>query len=139
MASFKDSFMGGLSGKIGPVVVYMRKGQQIVRSNNTPKDPKTPKQLAHRMKFSLSNKGLSPLNKAIKMGHRGDTEAYRKIVGKAYHEAIVGEYPEFTIDYSKIKIADGELQSITDVKAEFDSTENTVIFNWKLKPKNGKR
>lgn len=58
----KGSIFGTLSGKIGNVVVYERNGKQIVRSNPKQRDPKTPAQLAHRLKFSLANKGLSPLN-----------------------------------------------------------------------------
>lgn len=136
MASFKDSLYGGLSGKIGPVTTYLRKGVQVVRANTKPRDPKTPKQLAHRMKFSLVNKDLSPLNSAIKLGHNGDTDAYRTIVGKAYHEAIVGEYPNFTIDYSKIKISDGDLQLPADFKLELDESKNCALFIWD-EPENG--
>ena len=130
MASFKDSLYGGLSGKIGPVTTYVRKGVQVVRANTKPRDTKTPKQLAHRMKFSMINKDLSPLNSAIKIGHNGDTDAYRTIVGKAYHEAIVGEYPNFTIDYSKIKIADGDLELPADIEFEFDESKNCALFKW---------
>jgi len=82
--------------------MYVRNGKQVVRSLPTSNEPKTPKQLAHRAKFSLVNKGLSPLNSAIKLGYRNDSNAYRTLVGKAYHEAVAGEYPNFTLDYSKI-------------------------------------
>lgn len=101
-----------------------------MRRTTTPRDPKTPKQLAHRMKFSLVNKGLSPLNSAIKLGNRGDTTAYRTQVGKAYHEAIMGEYPNFTLDYSKIKIADGDLQLPVDIKIELDKKTNSALVTW---------
>jgi hypothetical protein len=130
MASFKDSFFSKLSGKIGNVTTYVLNGKQIVRSNAIPHDPKTPKQLAHRMKFALVNKGLSPLNSSIKLGHRGDTYAYRSLVGKAYREAIVGEYPNFKLDYSKIKIAEGGLQIPADIKMDFDGIAGFVVFTW---------
>ncbi len=61
------------------------------------------------MKFSLSNKGLSPLNKIIKIGYKNSDKNYRKLVGEAYHNAIVGEYPNFTMDYSMIKVSDGKV------------------------------
>ena len=130
MASFKDSIFSKFSGKIGPVTTYVLNGKQVVRSNIIPHDPKTPKQLAHRMKFALVNKGLSPLNRSIKLGHRGDTYAYRSLVGKAYREAIVGEYPDFTLDYSKIKIAEGDLQLPTNIMFELDAENNIVILSW---------
>ena len=130
MASFKDSFFSKLSGKIGSVTTYVLNGKQVVRANTIPRDPKTPKQLAHRMKFGLVNKGLSPLNSAIKIGHKGDANAYRVLVGKAYHEAIMGEYPNFMLDYSKIKIAAGNLQLPKNIKFEFEGKTNIASFSW---------
>lgn len=142
MARFKDSIPGGLSGKIGPVVTYVRNGTQVVRSLPKPNDPKTEKQLAHRMKFKLVNQGLSPLNSAIKQGYRNKRDAYRTLVGKVYHEAIAGEYPDFRLDYSKIKIAEGKLQLPTNIGMEKGDGEHTVVFSWDtqiVKPSDGSR
>ena len=130
MASFKDSFFSKLSGKVGPFTTYVLNGKQVVRSNTIPRDPKTPKQLAHRMKFALVNKGLSPLNSSIKLGHMGNSAAYRALVGRAYHDAIMGEYPDFLLDYSKIKIADGKLQPPTNIRVEIDKETNAALFSW---------
>lgn len=76
---------------------------------------------------------LSPLNRSIKLGHRGDTNAYRSLVGKAYREAIVGEYPNFALDYSKIKIAEGKLQLPAEIKMELDDENRAVNFTWEAK------
>ena len=130
MASFKDSFYGKLSGKVGSITTYVINGVQVVRANTVPRDPKTPKQLAHRMKFGLVNSGLSPLNSAIKLGYRGDRNAYRTLVGKVYREAVLGEYPNLTLDYSKIKIAEGCLQPPADISIEFDAATNIALFSW---------
>ena len=142
MARFKDSILGGLSGKIGPIVTYVRNGTQVVRSLPISNDPKTEKQLAHRMKFKLVNQGLSPLNSAIKQGYRNERDAYRTLVGKAYHEAIAGEYPDFRLDYSKIKIAVGKLQLPANIRMEKGDGEHTVAFSWDtqiVKPSDGSR
>ena len=51
----------GITGKLGNVSLYVDKhGRQIVRTVRKAKDPKTPKQLAHRAKFALVNKSMSP-------------------------------------------------------------------------------
>lgn len=142
MARFKDSIGGGLSGKIGPVVTYVRNGTQVVRSLPISKDPKTPKQLAHRMKFSLVNKGLSPLNHAIRLGYQNKRDAYSMLVGKAYHEAITGEYPDFMLDYSKIQIAEGKLPLPADITIQRGADERTVHFSWDtqiVRPASGDR
>ena len=96
MGTIDLSKVSGLSGKVGPLVFYVTKnGKQVFRNHVKPTDPGTPKQVAHRAKFGLANKALSPLNKAITRGHPGDPNAYRAMVGKAYREAIEGEYPDF--------------------------------------------
>ncbi len=134
MASSQDPIFGRLSGKIGPVVTYVSNGKQVIRSHVIPKDPKTPKQLAHRMKVGLINKGFSPLNNIIKLGFKNSEKTYRKLVGEAYHSTIIGEYPNLTLDYSKVQVAEGDVQSPVDVTVEIstdDSTDiNTAHFNW---------
>lgn len=126
----QGSIFGTLSGKIGNVVVYERNGKQVVRSNPKQKDPKTPAQLAHRMKFSLVNKGLSPLNKIIKIGFKNSEKNYRKLVGEAYHTAIRGEYPNFSMDYSKVQVAEGDLQLPSNIKIITDEDSGVVNFTW---------
>lgn len=126
----KGSIFGTLSGKIGTVVVYERNGIQVVRSNPKQKDPKTPAQLAHRMKFSLINKGLSPLCKIIKNGYKNSEKNYRKLVGEAYHNAVIGEYPNFKLDYSRVQIAEGDLQLPSGVIIESEENSKIVSLNW---------
>lgn len=133
MAIIKSN--GEISGKIGPVSVYQTKhGTQVVRSYSKPNDPKTPKQLAHRQKFSLVSKGLSPLCKIIQRGFKGDVRAYRKVLSIAYREAITGEYPNFKLDYSKIKIAEGDVPLPANIKVEVDedsrADSQVVCFTW---------
>lgn len=122
---------GIITGKVGTVSIYETKhGTQVVRSITKAHDPKTPKQLAHRMKFSLVNKGLSPLNEVIKNGYRGDSRTYREQISKAYHEAIAGVYPNFTLDYSKVKIAEGEVQLPEDIAVKIHENSQLVSFTW---------
>ncbi len=129
MARIKIS--GIISGKVGNVSIYETKhGTQVVRSITKAHDPKTPKQLAHRMKFSLVNKGLSPLNHIIKSGFNGDSRTYRAQISKAYYEAIEGEYPNFTLDYSKVQISEGELNLPDDITLKIDHNSRLVIFSW---------
>lgn len=133
MAIIKSN--GEISGKIGPVSVYQTKhGTQVIRSYSKPIDPKTPKQLAHRQKFSLVSKGLSPLCRIIQRGFKGDTKTYRDQISKAYYEAITGEYPNFKLDYSKIKIAEGDVPLPENVKVgveQYAREDSLVVcFTW---------
>ena len=122
--------LGGLSGKLGPVVLYVRNGTQVVRSNPKQRDPKSPKQLAHRMKFALVNQRLSPLKTIIDVGYKNSDKTYRTLIGEAYREAIVGEYPNFSLDYSKIQISEGKIELPANVTIELGENPDTVNFRW---------
>jgi hypothetical protein len=127
--------LGLISGKIGPYVAYVSKdGKQILRKHVIPKDPKTPKQLAYRMRFGMVNKSLSPLNRVIKKGFLNTDNAYRKAVSKALNNAVVGEYPEYKLDYSKIQVAEGKLQLPTFISVNVDSNTKLATVNWNPEP-----
>ena len=131
MGTIDLSKVSGLSGKVGPLVFYVTKnGKQVFRNHVKPTDPGTPKQVAHRAKFGLANKALSPLNKAITRGHPGDPNAYRAMVGKAYREAIEGEYPDFTFNYSKIRVASGRLPLPDEIRMEYHREAREAAFTW---------
>lgn len=120
-----------LSGKIGPVIAYVTKdGKQAFRNYTKPQNPRTPKQMAHRTKFALANQALSPLNKIIKRGYPNDKNAYRKLVGKAYHEAIAGDYPDYSIAYGKIQIAAGKLQLPADIQLQLHPLSHSITLGW---------
>ena len=117
-----------------PVVVYKTKyGNEVVRKYVVPTDPKTPKQLAYRMKFTLINSSLSPFCKIIKDGYKHKHNAYRSVISKALREAIEGEYPNFSINYSKIQLADGKLKLPSNIDASIQN--NSLIFTWNPKTK----
>src|SRR5690554_4579576 len=121
----------GIKGKLGNVSFYVDKhGRQIVRAIIKAKDPKTPKQLAQRAKFALVNKSLSPLSTAIRVANNGDSTVYRKFIGKVYKEAVVGEYPNFTLDYSKIEISNGQLSLPKDFIVHANIDSNILAISW---------
>lgn len=120
-----------LSGKIGPVIAYVTKdGKQAFRNYTKPQNPRTPKQMAHRAKFALANQALSPLNKIIKRGYPDDKNAYRRLVGKAYHEAVTGDYPHYSFDYGKVQVAAGKLQLPADIYLQFHPLSHTISLGW---------
>ena len=118
-----------VSGKIGPVVAYTSQfGKLVLRKHVIPTDPKTPKQLAYRMKFGLVNSSLTPFSKIIKDGFNRKHNAYRSVISLVLREAIVGEYPNFSIDYSKIPLSDGKLKLPEDITASIQN--NSLQISW---------
>ena len=130
MARAKNTLLKGVSGKIGDIVTFERNGTQVVREHVIPKDPKTPAQLAQRMKLEVVNKGLSPLKNIIKRGHIGDSKAYRSSIGIAMKDCILGEYPKLSLDYSMIQLAQGKLQLPENISISSDEKTNTIYISW---------
>ena len=122
------------SGKIGPVVAYTTKfGTEVLRKHVIPKDPKTPKQLAYRMKFALVSSCLSPFSSIIKDGYAQKRGAYRTVISNALREAIEGEYPNFSINYSKIQLTHGKLNLPSNINASIQN--NSLRLTWDPKTK----
>ncbi|MDD4777516.1 MAG: DUF6266 family protein [Fermentimonas sp.] len=130
----------GLSGRIGPVIAYVTKGgRQAFRQYTVPSDPKTLMQLASRMRFGLANSALSPLNSIIKHGYRDVNNAFRSAVSMVLKNAVTGDYPNYSVDYSKIQIAGGKLQPLDGVTATVDKDSGIVHFNWDPQPEGSSR
>lgn len=118
-----------LSGRVGPVVVYTTKyGTEVIRKHVIPKDPKTPKQLAYRMKFTLVSSCIAPFSNIIKNGYGQKSGAYRTVLSNALRESIEGEYPNFSINYSKIQLTDGKLNLPSNIDASIQN--NSLILTW---------
>ncbi len=100
-----------MSGRLGDVVYFWRNGKQLFRSYVSPVNPKTPAQKVQRTKLSVASTLVSQLYGAIKHGHRNTYITFGTICGRVMREAITGESPPFTIDYSKIRIAEGHYKS----------------------------
>ena len=131
MGNYNFSKSGGLSGRVGPLVFYVKEnGQQVFRNYVKPNDPRTPKQLASRARFGLANKALAPLNKVITRGHPHVKNAYRTMVGHACREAIDGDYPNYTFNYSKIQVASGRLPLPGEIHMEYHRQAREVAFTW---------
>lgn len=120
----------GFSGKMGPIVTYVVNGQQRFRTFTEPRNPKTPKQTAHRSRFGFVSQMVSPLFAQIKIGHKDSKIAYGTVCGIVNREAVIGSHPNLKIDYSKIQIAEGKLQPLSMVKLRIDEDTNTANFNW---------
>ena len=60
----------GFSGKMGNIVAYVVNGQQRFRTFTEPRNPKTPKQTAHRSRFGFVSNKVSPLFAQIKIGYK---------------------------------------------------------------------
>ncbi|HEY5592848.1 MAG TPA: DUF6266 family protein [Paludibacter sp.] len=112
MSTFDSTTFGKISGRHGSAVASISKatGKNYLRVYTAPSNPKSPKQLAHRAKFALVNKELTCMRNLFKITF-GGTSGVSQGISLGFKTAIAGEYPDYSIDFSKLIISKGGLNT----------------------------
>lgn len=108
MSNYLSSTFGRIIGRHGTAVGSLRDGKPVLKVFTSPANPKSAKQKAQRTKFALVLICLKPLRKIIYKGFGGKKDFYEAF-SWAMKNAVTGVSPDFTIDYSKVKVASGLL------------------------------
>ncbi|MCX2452210.1 DUF6266 family protein [Pedobacter sp. PLR] len=120
MAIASNGPQGHLNGKVGNLVFYMLNGQPVVRLNGRKGKPST-LQLANYQEMAVTTKLLKRMGGFIKLGYglqaRGTVHNAHNLA-TSYHkkQALKGEYPNISIDYSKVKLSQGVMPETADLK-----------------------
>jgi hypothetical protein len=119
MATFKSLTFGKISGKYGDALATQSKatGKNYLRAASVPTNPRTDKQVAHRAKFGYINSVLRPFYPVFKANFGGN-QGIRYAINKAFKDAIVGEYPDYSIDLEKLIFAEGTIYTVETATAE---------------------
>ncbi len=119
MATFKSTTFGKISGKYGDALATQSKatGKNYLRVASVPTNPRTDKQVIHRTKFGFINTVLRPFYPVFKKNFGGNP-GIRYAINKAFKNAIVGEYPDFSIDLEKLIFAEGGLYTVDTAVVE---------------------
>lgn len=133
MGTINKGILGGFSGKVGNIVGGRWKGIDYMRSLGSRRTmTPTDKQKEQQMKFALIARFLQPLanllaksfrNYAIKMTGMNSAMSYN------LKNAVIGAYPDFLIDYSKILVSRGDMPNVMNPVAE-SLTPGKVNFSW---------
>ncbi|MBB2148684.1 DUF6266 family protein [Pedobacter gandavensis] len=120
MAICKVGPFGHPSGKIGNMVFYMLNGQPVCRSKGKPGKPSL-KQLANRQAMAVAMDLLKPMKDFINVSFKRESEGSVKNphnLATSYNkkQALTGDYPNITIDYSKVILSKGTLEMAADLK-----------------------
>ena len=115
MGSIKQGILGGFSCKVGNVVGSSWKGIAYMRGLAVKaKNANTLVQQMQRAKFALSVKFMSKINPYIRYGYKNYmAKQTAGNVGLSYmmhNNCIVGEFPNYSIDFSVLKVALGQLK-----------------------------
>lgn len=137
--SLLDALNGGkgLSGTIGDRVYCSWKGTSYSRSKPVSiKNPRTPGQLAQRAKFSTLLKFLKPCKEFIKIGFQSkarNMSPFNYATSFVYKNALIGDYPDISIDYSKVLLSAGKLAVAIEPGTAFTSNHE-IEFTWQVNP-----
>ncbi|MBB5437715.1 hypothetical protein HDC92_001389 [Pedobacter sp. AK017] len=113
MGIIRQGVLGGFRKKTGSVVgAYWRTLDVIRGLPRISNKPPTEAQINQRFKFGLVTKFLARIGGLVDQGFGaagGPTSAMNEAVSYNLREAITGVAPNFSIDYSKLKINRGKL------------------------------
>ena len=124
-------------GRIGNIVYYKLKGQNISRKIGRRTKPASEKQLAHWAKMGLVPPFFKTVLEFINIGFSveaaGTTKnPYNIAIALNFNEIITGNYPHLKIDYTKVILSKGVLKPAQNPLAEL--TAEGVRFKWDTNP-----
>ena len=119
MGKYKKGILGAFSGKVGTVIGSSWNGIDYMRSLPRPstKAP-TDLQMIHRGKFGLVTGFLKPISSLVNLGYRTQASGmtgYNVATADMMAAAIIGNYPDFEIDYAKVLFSKGSLTGVFSV------------------------
>lgn len=137
--SLLDALNGGkgLSGTLRDRVYSSWNGISYSRSKPASiKNPRTLGQLTQRAKFCVVIKFLQPLKEFISIGLRLKAKhmsAFNYAMSFVYKNALIGDYPDFRIDYSKALLSKGILAEAIEPKITL-TADHEIEFTWQVNP-----
>ncbi|NQX43255.1 hypothetical protein SAMN05421820_11616 [Pedobacter steynii] len=132
MAILSNSAFGHPNGKIGGMVYYMLKGQAVCRMIGEQGKPSI-KQLANYQAMQVTMSLVKPMKEFIRnsfeLEARGTVKnAHNLAVSYNKKQALQGEYPNISVDYSKVVLSYGTLPGARDFS--MSKTETELTLNW---------
>jgi hypothetical protein len=132
MARYTKGALGAFSGKLGNVVGSNWRSIDYLRSLPRPsKKPASPLQLAQRLRFAIAVGFLQPIKDVLNVGFgdnkRGRSTGYNEAVKIMLKEAVIGQYPDFEIDYENLTLSKGNLAALISLDMVEESPMNIAI------------
>ena len=133
MAKIKQGILGGFSGKVGPVIGSSWKGKATMRALALHvHQPRTLLQLAERARFGLIGSFLSNFTQALAVGWKlreNGTTAQNEAMRYNLANALTGTYPQYDVDYQKVRVSDGNLVGADNATAS-DNGSGGCDVSW---------
>ena len=134
MAISSGGLFGSHKGKLGKLVSYKILDKDVVRTvGEMPDNPPSEKQLPIRQGTAIVTAFLKPILPFIRIGFQLAPErfkmyAYNRATSILKKTALIGAYPNISIDYSKVLVAEGDLNPAENAVVE--KVEGGLKFTW---------
>ena len=133
MARSKKINQNGFTGKVGDKVIYPLNGQLVERTIGLNTKAPTLLQLSNRQKMALVTALLKPVVKFVAVGFKSDTKntllsPYNRSTAINKSSAIIGNYPDQEIDYSKVMLSKGNLPLGEQLIVSGTQTGGSIFF-----------
>lgn len=135
MAKLKKGIFGPLSGKLGGIVgatwmgiPYLRKAPK----EKTDPAPRSAAQLANEEKMKFVNQLLIPFHPYVNVGFANlaiAKTALNAAYSRNFHQAVMGIYPNLSVDYSKMLISTGDLPGLNQPVMSLTAAD-TIQLSW---------
>ncbi len=135
MGTLNEGFLGGFSGTLGTAVGSKWKRKNVIRSRPPRKRGKSSdSQIAQQAKFKAMNKFLRPITDLLNVTYRKSALGMMSGFNRAFSDnsirgAVIGEYPAYAIDYSRILLSKGSLAN-AGAPSVVSKETGKLVFNW---------
>jgi hypothetical protein len=142
MGRIRNGGNGAFSGKAGSFIGSSWRDINYIKG--IPKlsnKPKTLKQLEQQAKFALAIQFLLPVKRQLEIGYgqvkQGRATSYNTALKQVLNDAIIGDYPDFEINYAAVSFSHGPLSKPEAVSVV--PAANSLVLSWdnSIVPLNG--
>lgn len=133
MAIFSQGILGGFSGKVGNIVGSSWKGTNVMKIRpSSVTNPNTEKQQNQRLRFALVGRFLQAHRNLVNIGfnaYKPGMSATNAAMSYNLSNAITGDFPDLSIDFSKVQLSRGSLNLLTQASVTAPEP-SAVLINW---------
>jgi Family of unknown function (DUF6266) len=133
MGTIKQGILGAFSGTVGPAVGSSWKGIAVIKSRPPRKRRKSSEaQLRQMAKLKLMTPFVRPLTGFLNKTYECVTfqmSCFNKTLSYNMRNAIIGDYPDFGINYPVFRLGTGDLTNPENLSSD-SLTEGKLRFMW---------
>lgn len=134
MGIIRNGANGAFSGKAGSVIGSSWRGISYVKGlPRKSTKPPTQAQLEQQARFALAIRTLQPITTLLNESYQGvktsRATGYNLALQYLLNHAITGAYPDYTVDYNKMRISKGSLIKPADVSLSVDAAGIKITWS----------